>query len=136
MLEGQVCQKCQKKKEIDTENVQINNIGLINNCCDDIDGSKVLNSTPKKKDLLNCEQCRYKCKQDKYLKKHMITKHSEHQCKECAEKFPTFIELLKHVVNQHFEEQGEVQGEYKEINEQSDLKEEEEIVKRFIFCLW
>ena len=75
-------------------------------------------------------------KQDKYLKKQMITKHSEDQCKECAEKFPTFIELLKHVLNQHFEGQGEVQGDYKEINEQSDLKEEEETVKRFIICLW
>ena len=132
-----------EETENETENVKINNIGLINNSSDDIYGSKVLNSSPKKKeeivdkskdkDLLYCEQCRYKCKQDKYLKKHMITKHSEHQCKECAEKFPTFIELLKHVSNQHFEEQGEVQEEYKEINEQSALKEEEEIVKRSIF---
>ena len=66
-----------EEKENETENFKTNNIGLINNSSDDIDGSKVLNSTPKKKeeivdksknrDLLNCEQCRYKCKQDKYL---------------------------------------------------------------------
>ena len=66
-----------EEKENETENVKTNNIGLIDNSSDDIDGSKVLNSIPKKKeeivdknrnkDLLNCEQCRYKCKQDKYL---------------------------------------------------------------------
>ena len=107
-----------------------------------MDDTRVINLTRKekkvniekdeKKDLFNCKQCRYKCKQEITLNKHMITKHSEHQCKEWDDKFLTFMELLKHASNQHFKEHFEVQDEDNEIHKQAEHKEK----KKTIFCLW
>ena len=63
-------------------------------------------STPKEKSgkvekvedkvaLKSCKECKYKCKKEETLKKHMTTKHSEYQRKDCQEKLPTFMHLLK-----------------------------------------
>ena len=34
-----------------------------------------------KEELLYCEECNYKCEKANSLKKHMMTKHSDHQFK-------------------------------------------------------
>ena len=60
-----------------------------------------------KEGLLSCTLCKYTCKKETSIKKHMVTKHDEHQCKECKEKLPTFMELLKHIAKQHSPDQGE-----------------------------
>ena len=37
------------------------------------------------------------------LGKHMITKHSEHECKDCIKKLPNFMAFLKHVAQHRLE---------------------------------
>ena len=83
---------------------------------------KQATSTPKDKtgkdekvevtvELKACIECKYKCKKEDTLKKHMTTKHSEHKCKDCQEKLPTFMHLLKHVAQHHYKDQSEKQEE-------------------------
>ena len=56
------------------------------------DEIKHATSTPKEKkvkeqkveakvELLVCTKCQYECKKETTLEKHMIAKHSDHQCK-------------------------------------------------------
>ena len=77
-------------------------------------------STPKEKegnvekdetkvDWLFCAECKYKCKKENSLEKHMLTKHTDHQCRQCQEKLPTFMHFLKHVAKDHYNEQSEPQ---------------------------
>ena len=57
---------------------------------------------------LTCTKCEYKTMQETTLEKHMITKHSEHECKDCKKKLPNFMALLKHVAEHHRLEPVEV----------------------------
>ena len=57
-----------------------------------------------KQSVLNCDECEYVAKKEKFLKKHILTKHQNNVCKECKEKFQTFMELLKHVAKHHSSE--------------------------------
>ena len=49
-------------------------------------------------------KCKYKCKKEISMKKHMLTNHEDHQCKECQQKLPKFMELLKHAAKNHFKD--------------------------------
>ena len=67
-----------------------------------------------KQSVLSCHECDYVAKKEKFLNKHILTKHQDHICKECKEKYQTFMELLKHVANHHSSEPAEekdVEGE-------------------------
>ena len=57
---------------------------------------------------LPCTKCEYKATKETTLEKHMITKHSEHECKDCKKKLPNFMALLKHVAEHHRLEPVEV----------------------------
>ena len=61
-----------------------------------------------KEDWHVCKECSNKCKKEKSLEKHMLTKHQAHQCKECKDEIPTFMELLKHIAKYHCKDQGDV----------------------------
>ena len=63
-----------------------------------------------KGEFLNCNICNYKCKKKTLLKKHMITKHGEHQGKEWDMKLTTFMDLLQHVAKHQLTE-GKVNEE-------------------------
>ena len=115
----------EEKKETATEEVIIENSGSNMNSFDDSE-IKLKCSTPKesqnkvkktcsKDDLISCGQCNYKCKKEKTLQKHIVTKHEEHQCKECKEKLPSFMDLLKHVSKHHFKDEDE-----KKLNAEQD----------------
>ena len=60
-----------------------------------------------KQTLFSCHECDYVAKKEKFLNKHILTKHQDHICKECKEKFQTFMELLKHVAKHHSSEPAE-----------------------------
>ena len=62
-----------------------------------------------KVDWLFYAECKYKCKKGNSLEKHMLTKHTDHQCKQCQEKLPAFKHLLKHVGKDHYKDQSEPQ---------------------------
>ena len=73
----------------------------MNNSFSDIADRKFLSSTPKKQkddiiedpinnELLTCSSANISVKKTS-LKKHIMTKHTKHQCKDCNEKLPTFI---------------------------------------------
>ena len=68
------------------------------------------------------------------MKKHMLTKHEDHQSKECQHNSPTFMELLKHVAMNHFEEDitEEKNHSLKEKEKVSDtlLEELEDLLKK------
>ena len=96
-------------------------------------------SSPKDKDtvkkeeikehFLACSKCHYKSKKEALLKKHMLTKHTDHSCKECEKKFQSLMELLKHVAKHHVNENGEVKdikdkGEEVVQNEEDQEKDE------------
>ena len=98
-------------------------------------------SSPKVKDkvkkgeekelFLTCSKCNYKSKKEALLKKHMLTKHEDHNCKECKEKFQSLMELLKHVAKHHANEKDEVnnfkdQGGEAVQNETNQEKADEE----------
>ena len=105
------------ENESETEHSEIHKICLINNSYDDIDDRKVLISTQKEKenivekyknkDMLCCKQCKYKCKLE--------------------------ITLNKHMWDQHFKEKGAVQEDDKEIHKKSIYKEVEENVNKTVF---
>ena len=57
-----------------------------------------------KEEMLNCKECKYKCKKEINLKKHMVTHHENHKCKECKEELTKFMELLKHIAKHHSKE--------------------------------
>ena len=108
-----------EKKEISIDNCLMNTISFNP---DDINHTS---STPKEKKgkaekdefnekMLLCTECKYKCKKETSLKKHIITKHEVHQCKECDEKLPTFMNLLKHVAKNHYKDQGEGEKRHSE----------------------
>ena len=63
--------------------------------------------TCSKEDLISCDLCNYKCKKEKSLQKHIVTKCEEHQCMECKEKLSSFMDLLKHVLKHHVKDQNE-----------------------------
>ena len=83
-------------------------------------------SSPKDKDkekkeevkehFILCSKCNYKSKKESLLKKHMLTKHSDHSCKECEETFKSTMELLKHDAKHHVNEKGDV----KEMKDQGE----------------
>ena len=117
-----------KEKEECTKNFLTDDVSFDN---EDI---KKSTSTPKEKKeeviehsdkvgLLSCESCKYTCKKETSLKKHMLTKHEEHQCKECQEKLPTFMDLLKHVTKLHYTDPSSIQGEQSE--EETNNKKDE-----------
>ena len=54
-----------------------------------------------KEEFFNCTKCKYKCKKELVLKKHMINKHEEHGCEKCGNKLPTSFELLLHATKHH-----------------------------------
>ena len=57
--------------------------------------------------VFSCSECDYVAKKEKFLKKHILTKHQDHICKECKEKFQTFMELFKHLAEHHSSEHAE-----------------------------
>ena len=57
--------------------------------------------TDSKEDFFNCVKCKYKCKKELSLKKHMTNKHEEHECEECGKNLPTSFELLLHTTKHH-----------------------------------
>ena len=79
--------------------------------------------------MQKCDQCKYTCKKETSLKKHILTKHKEHQCKECQLKLPRFMNLLSHIAKQHFEEKIEDE----ENHEKEDPKFEDNIDSSFVF---
>ena len=90
----------------------------------------------KTKDKVIFDNCDCKATTENILKKHMITKDSEHYCKDCKEKLPTFMALLKHLSEHHKSEQVEVnkikdQGSINIQNEQIDEKKHIEKEKLF-----
>ena len=105
-------------------------------------------SSPKVKDkvkkgeekelFFTCSKCNYKSKKEALLKKHMLTKHEDHNCKECQEKFQSLMELLNHVAKHHVNEKDEVNlikdrgGEAvkKEINQEKANEEDSDEVQR------
>ena len=84
-----------------------------------------------KEEMLNCKECKYKCKKEITLKKHMVTHHENHKCKEYREKLNTSTELLKHIAKHHSKEGGDIteKENVKETIEQNekdkDFKEED-----------
>ena len=80
--------------------------------------------------FLNCNKCKYKCKKENLLKKHMTSKHEEHQCKECEKYLPTSFELLLHTSKHHSNFQGERKDE--ENIQKEKYKEKDEIHKEEI----
>ena len=67
-----------------------------------------INKDQNKKDIISCKECSYTCKKEESLKKHMITKHDEHQCKECKCISPTFMDFLKHITKHQYKDQENV----------------------------
>ena len=91
-------------------------------------------STPKAKkdkiekdtsdeEMLKCKECKYKCKKEITLKKHMVTNHENHKCKECKEELSTFMELLKHVAQHHSNERVDINKEENEKGLLQDMKD-------------
>ena len=110
----------EEEKEIETEKVLSENC-LNENISFNTSDIKDNTSTPKvnkvrvkknkiQDELLSCEICNYKCKKEKSIENHMLTKHTSHECKECKQKLPSVTKLLKHVADNHYEVQGNVQN--------------------------
>ena len=90
-------------------------------------------------------QRRYEFKNQDTLKKHLTTKHSEHQCKDCQEKLPTFMHLLIHITQHHYKNQSETEeGQDKEHQEadaiqnyeDKNLKQKRSLVLFFMSQCW
>ena len=84
----------------------------------DLEGEEAIAQKPKEKESsesevnvksieknqnheLKCEMCKYSCKKDSAMKKHMKTKHMEQKCKICEMVFPTSMDALKHTASEH-----------------------------------
>ena len=95
-----------KRKENEKEKEIFNDNWLMTKSSLDYEDINPTSSTLKEKEekgeskeeILYCKECKYKCKKESPLKKHVITKHDVHQCKQCHEQLPTHMSFLKNML--------------------------------------
>ena len=131
-----------KDKEEKTEKYILDEDCLPNNVSFNSDDIKDKGSTPKVKkekakkvesieESIPFTKCNYKCKKQSSLKKHMLTKHNDHECKECQKKFPSLIKLLKHVASNHHKDEEKVKERIYKVDSEAVDNDEEK--KSFVF---
>ena len=51
------------------------------------DKKEMAKESDSKEEFFNCFKCKYKCKKELFLQKHMKNKHEQHECEKCGKSF-------------------------------------------------